>query len=219
MVATLMGVLVALITIVIIMAAALGFFEKRRWREIRQQAEVSARKAKEAADEAMTAAEEARPIVNKLRKVMKEIETMRETFGKISIPLEPALLSEELKTKLDEYGEKIKFLETFGVQLKPEDYYSRGVDFYYKGQYKLALKAFEKAIEIKPDYADAWNNKGAALYKLDRPDEALKAFEKAIEIKPDYADAWYNKGITLCKLDRQDEALKAFEKAIEIKPD
>ncbi|MCH7764620.1 MAG: tetratricopeptide repeat protein [Candidatus Marinimicrobia bacterium] len=210
-VATSMGVLVALITIVFIIATALGFFEYRRWREIQKQASVDAKKAKEAANEAMKAAEEAWPMVTKLRQAMKETEAMRETIGKISIPLEPALLSEELKTKLDEYGKKIKFLETFGVPLKPEDYYSRGVDFYYKEQFELALKAFEMAIEIKPDYGEAWHNKSVTLSQLGRNDEALKTIERAIEIKPDYADAWNNKGITLGKLDRHDEALKAYE--------
>ncbi len=175
----LITVLVALITIVIIIAARLGVFEYRRWREIRQkakeaadEAKKSADGAKEAADDAKKSAEEARPIVDKLRQAENEIETsrepMREAIGKISIPAEPSLLSEELKKKLDEYGEKIKFLEAFGIQLKPEDYYNRGFDFYYKGKYELALKAFEKAIEIKPDYAEGWHNKGVALGNLGR---------------------------------------------------
>ena len=211
-VATLMGVLVALITIIVIIAIALGVFEYRQWRKYRQQ-------AKKAADEVKKAAKEVKPIVDRLRKEKEDIENMRKSIGKISIPSEPALLPEELKKKLDEYGEKIKFLEAFGTPLEPEDYCNRGVDFYYKKEYELALKAFDKAIEMKPDYAEAWYNKGITLSKLGRYDEALKAFDKAIEIKPNYAEAWYNKGITLGKLNRYDEALKAFDKAIEIKPD
>ena len=55
--ATLMGVMVALITIIIMVVAAFGFFEYRRWKAIRQQAAENVNKAKEAANEAKQAAE------------------------------------------------------------------------------------------------------------------------------------------------------------------
>ncbi len=82
-----------------------------------------------------------------------------------------------------------------------------------------AIKAFDKAIELKPGHADAWYNKGVALGKLNQYEEAIKAFDKAIELKPDRADAWSNKGIALGKPNQYEEAIKAFDKAIELKPD
>ncbi|NET57784.1 MAG: tetratricopeptide repeat protein [Symploca sp. SIO2E6] len=39
-------------------------------------------------------------------------------------------------------------------------------------------------IEIEPDYANAWNNRGFALHKLDKYQEALTSYDKAIEIQP-----------------------------------
>ena len=215
-VATLMGVLVALITIIVIIAIALGVFEYRRWKEIRQQAKKAANEAKKAADEVKKAAKEVKPIVDRLSKAKEDIENMRKSIGKISIPPEPALLPEELKKKLDEYGEKIKFLEAFGIPFEPEDYYNRGIDFYYKGQYELALKAFDKAIEMKPDFAEAWYNKGVTLAKLGRYDEALKAYDKAIEIKSDYAKAWYNKARMHSLKGNKENALKNLSRAIEL---
>nr|QNO43661.1 cell division coordinator CpoB [Methanosarcinales archaeon ANME-2c ERB4] len=86
-------------------------------------------------------------------------------------------------------------------------------------RYEEALKAFEKAIKLKPDASYAWYSKGRALADLDRYEEALKAFEKTIELKPDDADAWHSKGVALADLDRHEEALKAYEKTIELKPD
>ncbi|RMF28848.1 MAG: tetratricopeptide repeat protein, partial [Candidatus Nitrosothermus koennekii] len=55
--------------------------------------------------------------------------------------------------------------------------------------YKEALEAFDKAIAIDPNFADAWNNKGVALAKLKRYEEALEAFDKALEINPKFAEA------------------------------
>jgi len=101
-----------------------------------------------------------------------------------------------------------------------EDYLMLGNAEFYSGNYQKSLEYYEKAIELKPDLAEAWYNKGAALGNLGRHGEALKAFDKAIELKPDYAEAWDNKGVALSKLGRQEEgALAAHEKAIALKPD
>jgi tetratricopeptide (TPR) repeat protein len=91
--------------------------------------------------------------------------------------------------------------------------------FYYSGDYDKSLLTFDIATDTKPDYADAWNNKGVALFKLGRLEEALQTYNKAIAIKPVLHEAWYNKGVTLAALDRREEALEAYNKAIEIKPD
>jgi len=74
-------------------------------------------------------------------------------------------------------------------------------------------------IEIKPDYADAYNNRGVVLKELMRVDEALGSYDRAIEIKPDYAEAYYNRGNALKELKRLEEAIASYDRAIEIKPD
>lgn len=155
-------------------------------------------------------------IIDKIKKTEEEVENMRKN---IEIPSLTELPSEELKKKLDEYGEKIKFLKTFGIPIKPEDYLNHETDFYFKGKYELALKACDRTIEIKPDYANAWFNKSVALNNLGRYDEALKACDKAIELKPDYVEALGNKGVALGNLGHYDEALKSYDKVIEIQPD
>ena len=208
-VATLMGVLVALIAVVLALAAALGFFEYRKWKSLRKEAE---KHVKEIKDSAATI----KPIVDKIKKAEEEINQWRDKIK--SQPLTEAP-TEELKSKLDEYGKKIELLEAFGMPLKPEDYFNHGLDLYYKGKYELALEAFNKAIELKPNYANAWHNKGVTLGTLGRNDDALQAYNKAIELKPDFANAWDNKGVTLGTLGRNDDALQAHNKAIELKPD
>lgn len=61
---------------------------------------------------------------------------------------------------------------------------------------------FDKAIAIKPDYADAWNGRGAALSYLKRYEEALKSFDKAISINPDHQLAINNREEVLKLLGR-----------------
>ena len=202
-VATLMAVLVALLTLIIVIGGAFGLLELSQWRKLRKNAESDLEKAK--------------PTIDRLKKAEEEIDTFRERAKHLPSLSEP--FSEDQKRLLDEYGRKIEFLEAFGVPLKSEDYFSYGDYHYRRGEYELALKAMDKAIELKPDYATAWYNRGVTLGNLGRYEEALKAYDKAIELKPDYAAAWNNRGVALGKLGRHEEALKAYDKAIELKPD
>ena len=82
-----------------------------------------------------------------------------------------------------------------------------------------ALASYDKAITLKPDYVEAYNNRGVALMDLKRPVEALASYDKAIALKPDFAEAHNNRGAALKDLKRPGEALASYEKAIALKPD
>jgi tetratricopeptide (TPR) repeat protein len=43
---------------------------------------------------------------------------------------------------------------------------NKGLSWAALGRYKEALEAFQKALEIEPNYADARNNKGAAQARI-----------------------------------------------------
>ena len=88
-----------------------------------------------------------------------------------------------------------------------------------RGQVDLAIGHYQKALEVKPDYAEAHNNLGNALVGRGQVDEAIAHYEKTLEIKPDYAEAHNNLGNALVGHGRVDEAIAHYEKALEIKPD
>jgi predicted O-linked N-acetylglucosamine transferase (SPINDLY family) len=83
----------------------------------------------------------------------------------------------------------------------------------------LAAELIGKAIEINPNSALAFNNRGNALQALKRLDDALSSYDKAITLKPDYAEAFNNRGIVLKEVKRLDDALASYDKAITLKPD
>lgn len=78
------------------------------------------------------------------------------------------------------------------------------------------MRFAEKAIELDPELASAWNNKGIALNGQGKYDEALKALDEAIRINPEYPVYWDNKGRLLRYLHRDAEADAAFAKAKEL---
>ena len=67
-----------------------------------------------------------------------------------------------------------------------------GVAFRAQGKFEEAITAFNKALLIKPDYADARYNMGVVFQAQGKPDEAIAAYNKALLIKPDYVEAHRN---------------------------
>jgi len=90
---------------------------------------------------------------------------------------------------------------------------------YYAGNYEKALTLYSVILEMKPDAAKTWYNKGVVLHLLNRHEEALAVFERAIQNNPDYAPNWWCKGLVLGELNRPEEELSAYERTTQINPD
>ena len=126
----------------------------------------------------------------------------------------------ELANKVIGEIKKIETKEAQGIYILKdvEELLNRGNLLIWLKEYDEAIKFFEKAIEIKPDYIDALINKGVVLAKLQRYEKALEVYEKALKINPEDPFAWFNKGVTLGKLKRYEEELKTYENTIKITP-
>lgn len=92
-----------------------------------------------------------------------------------------------------------------------------GNTLYQQGRRTEALVAYEKSLEIKPDYPAALNNRGVTLLALKEPVRALESFDAAIALHPTFAEAFYNKANTERQLQRFTEALESYEHAVAIK--
>ena len=103
--------------------------------------------------------------------------------------------------------------------LSPKDYYNQGNDLLASEKHEEALAAYDKAIELDPDYANAWDSRGVSLDNLEKYEKAISSYDKAIKLDPDYANAWYNRGNSLDDLKRYEEAIASYDKAIELDPD
>jgi tetratricopeptide (TPR) repeat protein len=84
--------------------------------------------------------------------------------------------------------------------------------------YEEALESSQRAIELDPKSASAWEYQFGALNNLERYEEALESSQKVIDIDPKSADAWINHSIVLNNLERYEEALESSRKAIELDP-
>ena len=86
------------------------------------------------------------------------------------------------------------------------------------GQLDLSIKAYRKALAIKPDYVEAHSNMGVTLQVQGKWKEAIKALLKALAINPDYADAHYNIGNAFKDQGQLEEAREAYKKVLAINP-
>jgi len=88
-----------------------------------------------------------------------------------------------------------------------------------KGSGDEAITHYQKALQIKPDYAEAHYNLGNVFAQKGRADEAIIEYYKALQIAPDNGDAHNNLGIVLLDKARADDAITQFQKALQFKPD
>ncbi|HEY5534594.1 MAG TPA: tetratricopeptide repeat protein [Ignavibacteria bacterium] len=86
-------------------------------------------------------------------------------------------------------------------------------------KYKSGLHYYTKAIELKPDLAEVYNNRGSVYCDLQIYDTAIADFTKAIELKPDFAVAYNNRGNVYDILEKYYDAIVNFDKAIDLMPD
>jgi tetratricopeptide (TPR) repeat protein len=96
-----------------------------------------------------------------------------------------------------------------------------GLALLYKKDYTAALKAFGEALQLKPDFLDARNNRGVTYLEMGRLDDAEKDFEAVLDgpPSPDRANACFNLGLVYKKKRQWADAEREFSLAIADSPE
>lgn len=81
-----------------------------------------------------------------------------------------------------------------------------------------ALQIYNQSIQLDPNLADAYANKGYILNKLGRYQEALTALDQAIRLNPNHTKAYEAKGFALNALSRYKDAFHILDRAILLNP-
>ena len=61
-----------------------------------------------------------------------------------------------------------------------------------KGQTDEAIRQFQEALRLKPDFAEAHNSLANVLLDKSQLDEAIRQYREALRLRPDYASAGDN---------------------------
>lgn len=81
-----------------------------------------------------------------------------------------------------------------------------------------ALKYYERAVKVDPNYADAENNVGTIWYQRKKYRKAIKAYEKAIKMRSDMAVLYSNLGYAYFGERKYAEAIASFRQGLVLDP-
>ena len=87
-----------------------------------------------------------------------------------------------------------------------------------KNQLDAAIKNLNKAIELNPELAEAYNNRGNAYTQNGKYDLAIEDYDKAIKLNPTFAHAYSNRGNTYGEKGNFTQSIKDLTKAIRLNP-
>lgn len=94
--------------------------------------------------------------------------------------------------------------------------FNQGQDAHEKGDLKTALKFYDQALKIAPEFPEAEYQRGNVLLSLGKPDEAEKSFRRAIELREDWTLPMASLGSILVSTNQFTEAEKILTKAVEL---
>ena len=84
---------------------------------------------------------------------------------------------------------------------------------------RAALANYDKALELYPDYTDAWIRKGITLFNNKEWFDAENCFNTAIRMSPANFKAFYNRGKLRLKTEETEGAIADLDKATSLKPE
>lgn len=97
----------------------------------------------------------------------------------------------------------------------PVKIFYQGQEAHEKGDLQTALKFYEEALKILPEFPEAEYQRGTALLSLGKRDEAEKAFRRALELRADWTLPMTSLGALLLQKNNFAEAEKFLTKAAE----
>ena len=91
---------------------------------------------------------------------------------------------------------------------------------YYMSQNQLtsAHNVFSKAIELDPNWAEAWNKRATVFYMVGEFQKSQDDIDKVLELEERHFGALAGQGMVNIKLKNYDKAKRSYQKAQEIYP-
>ena len=150
----------------------------------------------------------------------------KENVPKLSdLPIEPAEEAEETEEASVEWDDEWEILEV--RDLTPEEmqelekkhppaailewtetevaihaFFSIGNILSEGGWIREAVSAYDMVLRLKPDFAEAYYNRGTAKTFIAEYEAAIADFDEAIRLKPEFVEAYYNRGLTKSTLNQ-----------------
>jgi tetratricopeptide (TPR) repeat protein len=104
------------------------------------------------------------------------------------------------------------------IPARAQKEYDKGKAASIKGDQLAALDHFQKAADMDPAFADAFNGIGVTDMAMGQFQQAADQFRKAIDLVPDHLGAVANLSVVLCRLDQYHESELMARRALKLDP-
>lgn len=99
-----------------------------------------------------------------------------------------------------------------------EIHYNLGNAYAQRGQQAQALAAFERAVQLDPEYWQAWSNLGSLCAVRGDLVRAIQIFERVVKARPEQAEAWLNLAHARRATGDQRATLQAYQETLKANP-
>ncbi|HYB71608.1 MAG TPA: tetratricopeptide repeat protein [Candidatus Bathyarchaeia archaeon] len=93
-----------------------------------------------------------------------------------------------------------------------------GIEQMNRGDGPGAVETFTKAIQRKPDFAEAWNKRATVYFLMGEDEKSLRDCDEVIKRNPDHFGVLAGYGQIYTRLDQPERALSYFRRALRINP-
>jgi tetratricopeptide (TPR) repeat protein len=93
-----------------------------------------------------------------------------------------------------------------------------GIEEMNRGDGPAAVETFTKAIQRKPDFAEAWNKRATVYFLMGEPEKSLKDCDEVMKRNPAHFGALAGYGQIYLQLDQPERALTYFRRALRVNP-
>jgi Tfp pilus assembly protein PilF len=126
----------------------------------------------------------------------------------------------ELLFGRSDVSERNQSISTVELSVPPnaKQEFNRGLDRLSHEDVEGAIQHLKKAVELAPQFVEAWNNLGSIAYRSRQLEKAEEYFREALEQDPNAYYPLVNLGGTLLSLKRYEESLPINARAVKQKP-
>lgn len=96
----------------------------------------------------------------------------------------------------------------------PEAYLGKGIAEESMNDTESAIRSYQQALTIWPDYPEAYYHMGKAHLNNDQLQQAVSAYKQALAVRPTFANAWYGLGLAYVRTNHTDSARLSLQSAL-----
>jgi tetratricopeptide (TPR) repeat protein len=130
----------------------------------------------------------------------------------------PSKFSLEEKTKKEKKpSESENNIKTNNItDIQKFDLYNKGINHMANEKLTDAIRCFELALRIDPQFVNAWIKKGYSHFHLGEYSVAISAYDNALDLDINNFEAWNLKGLAFYRMNNLQKAIACCEKAIDL---